>query len=162
MQNAPNGLTSTQKGKVTEHLVASALVIASNGRLAPFVAFADDHGIDLIVLDKVKRRTIAIQVKSAIKGDKRGTVQFDVRKATPAHGTDGYLALVQLNPGTLGLGKSWLNPMAEVPNVAIVQTEKFALVPSVGDGSGDRYRRYRFDDARALAAGVLRLLGDAA
>lgn len=36
-------LTSTQKGKVTEQLVASALLIASNGRLAPFVPLADDH-----------------------------------------------------------------------------------------------------------------------
>ena len=59
-------LSSTQKGKVTEQLVASALLIASNGRLALFVPLADDHGLDLIVLDKVTRRTIAIQVQSAI------------------------------------------------------------------------------------------------
>ncbi len=30
-------LTSTQKGRVTEQMVASALLIASEGRLAPFV-----------------------------------------------------------------------------------------------------------------------------
>ncbi len=73
-------LTSTQKGKVTEQLVASALLIASNGRLTPFVPLADDHGLDLIVLDKVTRRSISIQVKSAIANASRGTVQFDVRK----------------------------------------------------------------------------------
>ena len=89
-------LTSTQKGKVTEQLVAGALLVASNSRLAPFVPLADDHGIDLIILDKLTRRTLAIQVKSAIANGTRGTVQFDVRKATYNASANEYLLMVVL------------------------------------------------------------------
>ena len=61
-------------------MVASALLIASNGRLSPFAPLADDHGIDLIVLDKVTRRTLAIQVKSAIASPSRGTLCRHLRE----------------------------------------------------------------------------------
>ena len=56
-------LSSTQKGKVTEQLVAATLILASNGRLSPFVPLSDDHGIDLMVLDKDTHKTLTIQVK---------------------------------------------------------------------------------------------------
>ena len=149
-------LTSTQKGKVTEQLVASALLIASNGRLAPFVPLADDHGLDLIVLDKVTRRSISIQVKSAIANASRGTVQFDVRKQTYSKVAGEYLLMVVFEPARLALAASWLIPMAIVPDVATEQPEKYALVPSLKATSKDRCRPYRHDDAHALVAAIQR------
>lgn len=147
-------LTSTQKGKVTEQLVASALLIASNGRLAPFVPLADDHGLDLIVLDKNTRRTIAIQVKSAMANASRGTVQFDVRKQTYSMAKGEYLLMVVFEPARMALAASWLIPMAVVPTVSKDQAEKYALAPSLKAAATDRCRPYRHDDVLALAAAV--------
>lgn len=147
-------LTSTQKGKVTEQLVASALLIASNGRLAPFVPLADDHGLDLIVLDKITRRTIAIQVKSAMANASRGTVQFDVRKQTYSMAKGEYLLMVVFEPARMALAASWLIPMAVVPTVSTDQPEKYALVPSLKATANDRCRSYRHDDVFALAAAI--------
>ena len=114
--------------------------------------------LDLIVLDKVTRRTLAIQVKSAIASPSRGTVQFDVRKVTHS-GTDReYLVMVVFDPARIALTASWLIPMAVVPDVATTQAEKFALVPSLNAGSGGRYRPYRCNDVRALTAAVQRAL----
>ena len=147
-------LTSTQKGKVTEQLVASALLIASNGRLAPFVPLADDHGLDLIVLDKVTRRSIAIQVKSAIVNASRDTVQFDVRKQTYSKVAGEYLLMVVFEPARMSLAASWLIPMAMVPDVSTEQAEKYALVPSLKATAKDRCRPYRHDDVHALVAAI--------
>ena len=147
-------LTSTQKGKVTEQLVASALLIASNGRLAPFVPLADDHGLDLIVLDKATRRSIAIQVKSAIANASRDTVQFDVRKQTYSKVAGEYLLMVVFEPARMALSASWLIPMAVVPNVATEQPGKYALSPSLKATAKDRCRSYRHDDAHALVAAI--------
>lgn len=151
-------LTSTQKGKVTEQLVASALLIASNGRLCPFVPLADDHGLDLIVLDKVTRRSVAIQVKSAIANASRDTVQFDVRKQTYSAAEGEYLLMVVFEPARMGLAVSWLIPMTQVPKCSTEQAEKFALVPSLKATSNDRCRPYRHDDAHALVAALLAAL----
>jgi hypothetical protein len=74
--NLPLALTSTQKGTVNEYLVAASIMLASSGRLSPFVPLSDDHGIDLIALDKLSQRSVCLQVKSAIASAKRKTVQF--------------------------------------------------------------------------------------
>ena len=147
-------LTSTQKGKVTEQLVASALLIASNGRLSPFVPLADDHGFDLIVLDKATRRSIAIQVKSAIANASRGTVEFNVRKQTFSQSKGEYLLMVVFEPVRIALAASWLVPMAVVPNVSTAKDEKYAFAPSLKATTNDRCRPYRHDDAHALAAAI--------
>ena len=154
-------LTSTQKGKVTEQLVASALLIASNGRLCPFVPLADDHGLDLIVLDKVTRRSVAIQVKSAIANASRDTVQFDLRKQTYSAAEGEYLLMVVFEPARMGLAASWLIPMAQVPKCSTEQADKYALVPSLKATSNDRCRPYRHDDVRALAAAIQNELASA-
>ena len=147
-------LTSTQKGKVTEQLVASALLIASNGRLAPFVPLADDHGLDLIVLDKVTRRSIAIQVKSAIANAKHGTIAFDVRKPTFSANKGEYLLLVVFEPERMALAASWLIPMDTVPSVSTQKLDKFALVPSIKSTAKDRCRPYRHDNVHALVTAI--------
>ena len=46
-------MTQTQIGTIGEVTVAAQLMLGSNGRFSPFLPFADDDGIDLIVYDKV-------------------------------------------------------------------------------------------------------------
>lgn len=77
-------LSSTQRGKIAELHVATALMSQSGGRLSPLEPISEDHGIDLVVLDKVTGRALPIQVKSWLLSPDRPvkTVQFDVRKAT--------------------------------------------------------------------------------
>ncbi|MEQ8282918.1 MAG: hypothetical protein RIC04_14270 [Parvibaculum sp.] len=58
-------VTSTQIGAIGEAAVASALILGSGGRLAPFRPFADDDGVDLLVFDKVTRKAVPVQVKAA-------------------------------------------------------------------------------------------------
>lgn len=45
-------LTSTQLGAVGETAIASGLILATKGRLALFKPFADDDGIDLLILTR--------------------------------------------------------------------------------------------------------------
>lgn len=155
-------LTSTQKGKVTEQLVAATLILASNGRLSPFVPLSDDHGIDLMVLDKDTHKTLTIQVKSAIASPSRGTVQFDIRKATHSGAAGRYLLAVLFDPARASIATSWLIPMARVAEVSVAQADKYALSPSTAAGSRDRYRPFRHDDPQSLIAAVLQALANPA
>lgn len=57
-----DGLTSSQRGKIAELHVATALMSQSGGRLSPFEPLSDDHGVDLMVVDKVSGNALPIQV----------------------------------------------------------------------------------------------------
>lgn len=155
-----SGLTSSQRGTISEYFVATALMSASDGRLSPFVPLSDDYGIDLVVLDKETGRTLAVQVKSWIggAGSARRTVQFDVRKAT--YRSDGGVVLLALvlRSAPISMEASWLIPMPDVPGLATDYPEKYALSPSRSPESGDRYSPYRHPDVPSLVAGVARAL----
>lgn len=153
----PAGLTSTQKGTVNEYLVAASIMLASSGRLSPFVPLSDDHGIDLIALDKASHRSVCLQVKSAVANAKRKTVQFDVQKTTfkPVPGL--LLLAILFEPATVSVGTSWLIPMAEVPNVSVDQADKYALTPSMVAESKNRYQRYRHEGPQSLVAALLKV-----
>ncbi|HMN39054.1 MAG TPA: hypothetical protein PKD49_15270 [Hyphomicrobium sp.] len=153
----PARLTSTQKGTVTEYLVAASIVLASSGRLSPFVPLSDDHGIDLIALDKATQRSVCLQVKSAVASPKRKTVQFDVQKSTFKPAPDVLLLAILFEPATVSVGTSWLIPMAEVPSVSVDQADKYALTPSMAALSKDRYQRYRHEGPHSLVAALLRV-----
>ena len=64
--NAPvvKSMTQTQIGTIGEVTVAAQLMLASDGRFSPFLPFADDDGIDLIVYDKVTGISLPVQVKA--------------------------------------------------------------------------------------------------
>lgn len=157
MTDAWPGLTSSQRGKIAESFVATALMLGSGGRLSPFVPVSDDHGIDLIARDKETGRCLAIQVKSWF-GTASGTAQFDVRKATYQPLGEAAVIAIVLDPIALAMTTAWLIPMSEVPSVATEGAEKYALTPSISSRSSDRYRRYRKTDIASLAASVSKAL----
>lgn len=148
-------LSPTQKGAVTEYLVSSILMMTSRGRLSPFMPLSDDHGIDLLVLDKVTNKILAIQVKSAIANAKRKTVRFDLRKATYQTDSNRFLLAVLFDPDKAVITMSWLIPMNKMDSVSYDATSRFNLSPSTSATTTDSYRPYRHDNPQALVKAVL-------
>lgn len=139
----PTGITTTQIGAIGEHIAASQIMLASNGRLSPFLPMADDDGIDLLVRDKVTRATLPIQIKSRTALDRSAgrTVQFDVRLKTLS--SDGYLLALLFDWQAALVERAWLVPMHELKSVAIIRRDKLSITPAVKDTSQDRYTPYR-------------------
>jgi len=153
-------LTSTQRGKIAELHVATALMAQSDGRLSPFEPLSDDHGIDLVVLDKMTGVSLPIQVKSWFLNRNKAvkTVQFDVQKSTFSDGKQGALICVVIDQGTMGIDTSWLIPTREIPTVATDRPEKYVVAPSILDASKDKYTPYRHKTISSLTAAVSGLL----
>ena len=99
------------------------------------VPLSDDHGIDLMVLDKGTHKTLTIQVKSAIAGPNRATVQFDIRSATHSDAAGRYLLAVLFDPARASIATSWLIPMARVAEVSVAQADKYARSPCTAASS---------------------------
>ena len=80
-------------------------------------------------------------------------------KLRSALARDGaYLLLVHFDPVRMVLAAFWLIPTASIATVATEQPDKFVLRPSLNPDARDRCRRYRYDDAHALAAAILRVI----
>ncbi len=153
------GLSSTQKGLITEYAVATALMLASKGQLSVFTPLADDHGIDLIVYDKVSGSMLPVQVKSWNKSpSQRGTIQFDVQKTTFSKSTPSILIAILFDQKEASIKMSWLMSMEEVSELSNSRHDKYALVPSVRKETSDRYRPFRYDDLDALVQAVIEKL----
>lgn len=155
-------LSTSQSGKIAECFVAAAIMASSGGRLSPFAPLADDHGVDLVILDKDNGRSLPVQVKSWLGGEhgsKRKNVQFDVRKATFQRDTGAALVAIILDPKAMSMEAAWVMPMAVVPSISTGQSEKFALSPSRSPESQDRYARYRHHDTASMV-GALTILID--
>lgn len=134
-------ISPTQIGCIGEKLVSAHLLIASNGRLSPFQPLADDDGVDLVVLDKLTRRSLCLQVKSRARIDSGGTVQFDVRRQTFIPASGAFLLAVLLDLGAGAITCSWLVPMTDLERVA--QPGSLTIVPNPKETSQDRYTPYR-------------------
>lgn len=153
-------LTSTQRGKIAELHVATALMAQSDGRLSPFEPLSDDHGIDLVVLDKMTGASLPIQVKSWFLNPVKEvrTVQFDVQKTTFGDGKPGALICVAIDPETMGIHTSWVIPTVDIPQLATERPTKYALAPSITGTSRDKYTPYRHGSLTTFATTVLTLL----
>ena len=156
--SAAKSLTQTQIGSIGEVTVAAQLMLGSQGRLSPFLPFADDDGIDLIVYDKVTGASLPVQVKartSATLG-KSDTVVFGVRRKTFGGHAGAFLLAILLDMAGGLIRRAWLIPMAELEAVARCGRDKLSITPSAKADSRDRYTPYRCADmtevARRLAA----------
>ncbi|WP_127900549.1 hypothetical protein [Solirhodobacter olei] len=154
------GLTSTQRGRIAELHVATALMAQSGGRLSPFAPISDDHGVDLVVLDKESGRALPVQVKSWFLSLDRPVrnVQFDVQRSTFAEGGRGAVVCVVMDPMTLTMIVGWVFPMRDIPTIGTERAAKFALVPSLRVTTRDKYVIYRHTTLSALTAGIDNLL----
>ncbi len=155
-------LTTSQIGKIGETLVASQLMLASGGRLSPFLPLADDDGIDLVLLDKVTAAALTIQVKSrtGVDNEKAQTVEFDVRLATFSARADAYMLALLLDEAGQGIRSAWLVPNAELERVSNRKRDKLVITPSAKTTSNDRYAPYRCRTFAQVCARFLTALDD--
>lgn len=155
-----DNLSSTQRGKIAELHVATALMSQSGGQLSPFEPMSDDHGIDLLVFDKLTGQSLPIQVKSwmLIPEKQTKTVQFDVQKSTFATENPGILVCVLMDAQTLSIAMAWMFPTTELPYIATDRPGKYVLAPSLLENSRDKYVRYRHDNIRSLTDAVCEVL----
>ena len=138
-------MTNTQIGTIGEVTVAAQLMLGSDGRLSPFLPFADDDGIDLIIYDKVTGASLPVQVKARTSGKlgKSDTVMFDVRRKTFSDHDGAFLLAILLDMTGGLIERAWLIPMSELAAVARVGPDKLSITPSAKQGSEDRYTAYR-------------------
>lgn len=150
---SPTHMTHTQIGTIGEVTVAAQLMLASEGRLSPFLPFADDDGIDLIVYDKVTGISLPVQVKArtSAKLGRSDTVLFDVRRKTFSDHADSFLLAILLDMTGGNILRAWLIPMSEMSDIARVKSEKLSITPSAKEGSKDRYTPYRCTDMKEVA-----------
>lgn len=155
MEKATFSLTSTQRGAIGESVAAIGLMLASSGQLSPFRPIADDDGVDLLLVDKLSRSIVQLQVKCRTKVDdpKAETVQFDVQLSTFTQDAKGYVLGILLNGAVVR--RAWLIPLAELRSVARPTSEKLAIVASAKDQSEDRFRRFRHDGFESIARVIL-------
>lgn len=149
----PRELSQTQIGTIGEVTVAAQLMLASEGRFSPFLPFADDSGIDLIIYDKETGGSLPVQVKartSATLG-KSETVQFDVRSKTFSDHAGSFLLAILLDMTGGQILRAWLIPMSELGEVARVKSEKLSITPSAKEAARDRYTPYRCADMAEVA-----------
>ena len=157
---ASKPITSTQIGTIGEVTVAAQLMLSSDGRFSPFLPFADDDGIDLIVYDKVTGVSLPVQVKArtCAKLGKSETIVFDLRRKTFSEHPNSFLLAILLDMAGGRIRRAWLIPMRELSTVARVGVEKLSITPSAKEGSKDRYTPFRCTDmvevAHRLAAHV--------
>ena len=150
-----NSVSTTQLGAIGEALVATQLILSSQGQLAPFTPFADDDGIDLLVYDKFSKRSQPLQIKSRSKVDDPDaqTVQFDVRISTYSEEGNGHLIAVLMHG--MSIECAWLIPMSELKQVARKAPGKFVVVASAKPSSNDRYSQFRHFDFDDLADALI-------
>jgi hypothetical protein len=134
-------ISPTQIGRIGERLVAAHLLMGSDGRLSPFEPVADNNGIDLLIVDKLTRRSLSLQVKSRAGIDAGGTVQFDVRRETFIPAPNAFLLAVLLDLTAVVVACSWLVAMTELERIA--QPGSLTIVPRPKETSRDRYTPYR-------------------
>lgn len=156
--------TSTQIGAVAENLVANALILDSQGDLAPFQPVADDEGIDLLVYHKPSGRVLPLQVKArtvTLKRsgtDRRGnTVHFEVRKVVVERNRRTHLVCVLLGEQATRIEAAWLLPLSQVPKVAAARREKYVIRANRMATSTDKYSEFRCNSSSEIAARLVRM-----
>ncbi|MCH8270434.1 MAG: hypothetical protein IH985_04380 [Planctomycetes bacterium] len=141
-------LSATQKGAVGESVVAARLILESDGRLAPYVPFADDRGVDLLVLDKQTGRTIPLQIKTRTGTVKRKSIcHFQVRSATFDPRAWLLAVMVDYAEGDVRIKMAWLMPMKKLSKITKVnKRNNYVIRPSPNVDSKDMYTPYRCRD----------------
>jgi hypothetical protein len=156
--------TSTQIGAVAVNLVANALILDSQGDLAPFHPVADDEGIDLLVYHKPSGRVLPVQVKARTVTLKRSgtqlrgnTVHFEVRKVVVERNRRTYLLCVLLGEHAKRIQTAWLLPLSQVPAVAAVRTKKYVMRANRNPASADKYSQFRCDNSNEIVDRLSRM-----
>ena len=137
--------STTQRGMVSEQIVSSQLMLASNGRLSPYAPVADDDGVDFLIKDKLSRAVVELQVKAAFvpRSNAPGTAQFDIRKRTFNEMSGGFILAVMIDPSNGAFWCGWLIPVCELPGISRSARGCYIITPNPSETSKDRYTKWR-------------------
>lgn len=145
IENPGFHFSTTQRGMVSEQIVSSQLMLASNGRLSPYAPVADDDGVDFLIKDKLSRAVVELQVKAAFasRDGAPGTAQFDMRKRTFNEMSGGFILAVMIDPSDGSFWCGWLIPVSELPGVSRSARGCYVITPNPSGNSKDRYAKWR-------------------
>lgn len=139
------GLTSTQKGKVVESLIAATCILESDGRLSVSIPFVDDEGIDIVITLKGGGRTIFIQVKSRFTLIRGRYYRSQVRKKNFVPRKDLFIIFAYYDKTKALLGDTlWLIPSTDFVKSLKGQTNKRVYVfQSRFNSQKDMWKSYK-------------------
>lgn len=107
-------LTTSQKGKIVEHLVGAMCLLQSEGEFLASVPLVDDEGVDLILTHKRTHTTLLLQIKSRFTLSKRGNYRTQVRRAVLLPNQNKFLLFLYFDMARALLGETmWLIPSLE-------------------------------------------------
>lgn len=155
-------LTSTQIGAIAENMIASELMIESNGRLSPFQPIADDDGIDVLIYDKITGNAIPIQVKARTntiykpgKKERGNTVHFEVRKATHNEERRALLLCVLLSDDLRSTERAWLLPLEELALLTSERNKKYVIRANKQLSTNDKYKQFQCASINEVASRLI-------
>ena len=152
-------LTTSQKGRLAETMIAAYCVLGSDGALNVSTPFVDDAGVDLIFNLKGGSRNIAVQVKSRFTSN-HGKFQTQVRKKTLVPRDDLYLLFVFIDRKNLEIGDTlWFVPSKSfVRELGGQRKARDIYVFDTKFGAkNDMWRKYRIPKSQ-LPASIMRAI----
>ncbi len=152
------GLSTTQKGKIVENLVALTCILGSDGKLSANFPFIDDEGVDLMFARKDTGRGIAVQVKSRFMKN-GGIYKTQIRKQTFSTRKDFYVIFAYFDVDKSQLGDTlWFVPSEKLPKELKNQLQgrdKYIFQSRLN--SKDMWAKYRIN-LKDLPKQILRIL----
>lgn len=128
---------------------------------------ADDDGLDVLFFDKETGNSVAIQLKCRTDTDcksnskkKGNTAQFDVRKATFKEERRAVLIAALFNKDMNGFVCTWFIPMKELKRVGNQKSDKYVITPNKAEGSKDKYKDFKCENAEKLAQHIINVCED--
>lgn len=152
-------LSSTQKGKLAENIIANALMIESEGRLSPFQPVADDDGIDVLIYDKKSFNTIPLQIKSRTSTIKlKSNVRFEVREKVVNTKSNTYYLFVLLKSNMRDVEMAWFFSTIQFCKNARKTKTKFTIAPNRSSNAKDRFSKYQCVNFKEVISQIIDIL----
>lgn len=153
-------LSTSQKGRVVEQLVAAACLLQSDGKLRVSIPIVDDEGVDLVMSHGETGKTLLLQVKSRFSLN-NGNYRTQVRRVALHSGPRRFLLFVYYDTAKAALGEiMWLIPSLDFAKLLAGQKQGRAtyIFQSRFTSERDMWRPHRIP-VQELASRLIRRLG---
>ncbi|MCR9173574.1 MAG: hypothetical protein NXI10_13820 [bacterium] len=156
------GISSKQKGDVTENRESEIIMLGSNGRLTCYTPNSDDDGIDLIINPKSEFKPIFIQVKSRFVLQKSGRFVQNVGKGTFSANKNFFLLFMYFDEASMEVDTLWFIPSIEFASLAYDKKEgktykSFYRFNAGPNSTKDKWVNYRISKSE-LGNKILRII----
>lgn len=113
-------ISSKQKGTILENRIAELITLGSEGKLTCYTPFADDDGIDLIIKEKGKFKTLYVQVKSRFLLNKGRFIQ-NIGTSTFQADQNSVIVFAFYNDVALDVETLWVIPSEDFKKKALLK-----------------------------------------